>query len=870
MKRLKQNGKNILPRTGERISKLTIFFSQWKSPLIIILIVAGAVSGFLHEYVDMSIIFATVVINVVIGFIQEYKANQALKKLQSMVTYKAVVMRGNKKIQIDSEDLVPGDILVISPGDNIQADGRLLHAKGLQVIEAALTGESEPIQKSVELLRGEKSLGDRINMVYRGTMVADGEGMAVIVATGAKTEIGKIATLVSDTSEDRTPLQIQLGKLSKWLGIIISITAAALIVLGVATTYGEYSLFELFETAVAVAVAAIPEGLVISLTVILAIGMQHILTRKALVRKLVAAETLGSVSVICSDKTGTLTEGVMRVNTVYTANEHLSAAELVALDMHDVKYHAEALFALRIGMLCNNASLQNPDDKPKEWKFLGDTTEVALLNIGERIGMQKTSLDNVYERMDEIPFSSERKYMATLHHGTHGIYTAIKGAPETILNLCTSVRINEETKKLTSAKKKVLSAQVDELSEKGLRVLALAYRDEKAHTRTLSEGMVKSLVFVGLVGIRDPLRSDVKETIRIAQKAGIHVAMITGDHKKTAAAIARELGMSADEDNILEGAELDTMDEAELAQAIAHTTVFARVNPKHKIDIVRAFQKQDQVVAMTGDGVNDAPALKGSDIGIALGSGTDVAKETSDIVLLDDSFSTIVSAIEEGRQIYQNIKKTVLYLLAGTFAEVSMIAGSIILGLPIAALPAQILWINIVEDTFLNIALAFDKGDRENMQDPPRPKGEKLIDREMKVIILAMTIISNIALFIIYYYVLNVENNLALARTMVFVGFGIDSLFLIFSVRSLRHMVWKMNPFDNKVLLACVAYGWVMIIAAVHVPFIQYFLRTVPMGAREWTIMIAYGIGNMVLIEIVKWIFIVRKNISAHVNVAHI
>ncbi len=857
-----QYGQNKLPSAGGISSRLSIFLSQWKSPLIIILMVAGTISGIMHEFVDMGIIYGTSIINIIIGFIQENKANDALKKLQSMVTYSARVLRDGNRVQIDSTALVPGDILFLSAGDRMQADGRLLAAQELLVNEAALTGESEPIKKIVGVQPEDASLGDRINMVYRGTSVMNGEATVLVTATGVDTELGKIATLVQETQEEDTPLQIELGRLSMMLGIVISGIAVGLVVLGLLRGGDNYTLLQLFETAVAVAVAAIPEGMVISLTVVLALGMQQIIKKKSLVRKLVAAETLGSVSVICTDKTGTLTEGVMRTTRVVTMNEDLEGGEIQLLDPHSPDRHKEALLALRIGLLSNNASLENPNDPPKAWKLFGDTTEIALLEIAERVDMHKAALEDVYHRVAEVPFTSERKYMATLHQGNHERHMYIKGAPDVLLAKTTKAYMSGEEKRLGPAMKKELEAKLDEMTSSGLRVLMICYKDIPRKQETISDSDVGSLVFVGFVGLSDPVRPEVRQTIDAAKGAGIHVAMITGDHKKTAASIAASLGLPHAEDDIFEGKEIEAMDDAALTKAIGRASIFARVDPKHKVRIVQAFQARGDVVSMTGDGVNDAPALKGADIGVALGSGTDIAKETSDLVLLDDSFSTIVAAVEEGRRIYQNIKKVVLYLLSGTFAEVVMIAGSIIAGLPVAALPAQILWINIVEDTFLNIALAFDKGDKENMNDKPRKKGERIIDSEMKIIIVAKSVLSNITLFSIYYYMLKSTNDLTLARTMVFVGFGIDSLFLIFSVRSLRHMIWELNPFGNKILLLFVAYGWAMLITAVHVPAIQFLLKTKPMGVREWGIMLAFGLGNMALIEIVKYIFIIRKTKS--------
>lgn len=849
---IRKVGKNVLPSASHHASALTIFVRQWLSPLILILVGAGVVSGLLHEFIDMTIILITAAINAFIGFFQEYKANRALEALQQYVTYDAIVIRDGKEQQIPATELVPGDLLLIKAGDKIQADGRLIRVQELAANEAPLTGESVPVLKCTRSLSAETPLGDRKNMLFRGTTVTAGEGMMIVTATGKETEIGKIAALVKETTEDPTPLQQQLDRLGNYLALIVLGIAFGIFTIGILGRSGDYGVFELFETAVAVAVAAIPEGLVISLTVILAIGMQHILKRKALIRKLLAAETLGSVSVICTDKTGTITEGNMRVTHVMVGRKLTRVEDILNGEDAD-----QQRFVLKLGVLVNDATVVQ--DTAGELHVVGDTTEVALVHAAQQLGISKEQLEKKNKRLSTIGFTSDRKYMATLHRTDAGNELYVKGAPEIILERCTKQDTGGESKSMSVQQRKEWLRRAEVLAAKGYRTLAIAYTPHVKGT-SIHEADVKGLTFAGLLTITDPVRPEVKDTIRLAQKAGIRVIMITGDHHKTAQAVAQEVGLQVKAHQVCDGTDLHEMSEVELEKRIDDLHVFARVNPADKIRLVRALQAQGHVVAMTGDGVNDAPALKGADIGVAVGSGTAVAKETADMVLLEDSFSTIVSAVEEGRRIYQNVKKIVLYLLAGSISEVALIGGSLIAGLPLAVLPAQILWVNIIEDSFPNMALAFDRGDRENMEDPPRKRGEKLIDLEMKTMIAVISIVSNLVLFSLFLYYLHSTSDINLTRTIMFVGLGVYSLFYIYSVRSMRRPVWKGAIFDNKYLTASIVFGWVMLLSAVYLPPLQYLLRTVPLELSHWLVLIGFGCVNLFFIELTKGIFL-RRNI---------
>ncbi|PJA89752.1 MAG: hypothetical protein CO137_02545 [Candidatus Magasanikbacteria bacterium CG_4_9_14_3_um_filter_32_9] len=851
-KRVKKYGKNKFSTAGESISRFKIFLNQWKSPLIIILVVAGVVSGFLGDFLDMTIILITTSVNAVIGFVQEDKASRALKKLGSMIKYKAIVLREERVISVNSEEITVGDILILNPGDKIQADGRIIEEKDLKVNETLLTGEVEPIKKILEKLDKNTRLPDRKNMVYRGTIVASGIARIIVTAIGAKTEIGKVAQLVKDTQDIGTPLQLQLKKLAKTLGGVIVLISVCVLLLGIFSPYADYNIIELIEVSVAMAVATVPEGLVISLTVILAIGMQKILKRNALVRRLVSAETLGSVSVICCDKTGTITEGKMYVTKISTASDDFDVE-----NEDNLKQKKEALFILTAGIFANDAYLQK--SSTGKISVIGDTTDASFLYAGLKIGIEKVKLEKINHRLDEIPFESKTKFIASLQSGKDKNYMYIKGAPEVIFQKSGFYRKEEKVFKIDKEKIKFFEEKQKILTGQGLRVLAVGYKTFPKTKNELGNGDTEDLVLLGLVGISDPIRKDVIGTFKIAKEAGIRVIMITGDHLETARAIGDKMGLKIGKNNVLTGEQLDKMNGRVLRESIKDISIFARVESGDKMRIVKALQKNGEVIAMTGDGVNDTPALKGADIGVAVGSGTDVAKEVSDLVLLDDNFSTIVYSVEEGRTIYQNIKKVVLYLLSGSFAEVTLISVSLVLGLPLPVLPAQILWVNIIEDSFPNMALAFDKGEKENMSEPPRNKKGKLIDGEMKVMVAIISIVANLMLLGMFLYFLKTTNNIYLTRTVVFLGLAVDSLLYIFSVRSMRYHVWERNPFGNMYLNLAVLFGWAILMLAVYWKPLQILLKTVPIGFREWEILIIFGLVNVFLIEFIKTIYLIRR-----------
>lgn len=859
--RLKKYGHNKLPEK-RKMSVLFLFFRQFKNPLIYILFIAFIISFFTNHHIDAGIVMVVILISSIVGFVQEYKANQALEQLRKLVHYKARVRRGGKEEIIPQENIVPGDVVILSPGDKIPADARLIKAESFEVVEASLTGESVPSKKIVDVFPAGTQLADRENMVYLGTVVAKGKAEAVVVSTGDKTELGIVANMVKSADDSETPLQKQIISFGKTLGIFLVVVNIIIFAIGILT--GK-PLFEMFLTSVAVVVAAVPEGLLPAMTIILAIGMQKLAKHNGLIRKMVAAETLGSVSVICSDKTGTLTKGEMRVSQIITESAHISHDGERFTETIQLDGDASHAVALKIGLLCNNAIIENPNEALRDWKIVGDPTEKALLIAGRSVGFIKETLELEEQRIAEIPFDSEYKIMATLHkhkgHTDKKSITYSKGAPEKILDFCRHVDVEGKLSSLTQAKRKDIFEKHKKLTGSGLRVLAVAYKvnDSIIEHNEFTRDSLNDFVFVGLIAIKDPLRPEAKETIEKCKEAGIRPIIVTGDHKLTTMAIVSELGIKVDQDNVMEGSDLDDLTDEELRKKVKKMAIFARVEPKHKIRIVSALQMNGESVAMTGDGVNDAPALKKADIGIAIGSGTDVAKEVSDLVLLDDNFATILKAVKRGRNTFTNIRKVLLYLLTDSFTSIILIGGSVILRLPLPILPVQILWIKLAESAMPAMALAFDEIDEKVMEKPPRKKDEPVVNWPMKKLILFYALIMDITLFIIFISFWKTTNNFDLARTITFVGLGFSSFFYIFTVRGYSLPVYKINPFSNKLLLISVFAGLLLLLSAVYIPFFNYILHTVPLGIKEWSVLLGYALLSIVTYEIGKKFTIARS-----------
>ncbi len=862
--RQKKYGLNQLPQS-KKTSGFLILLNQFRSPLVYILLVSAGISLTFQHYIDAGVILGAVVLNAIIGFGQENKVNNSLQKLRHFIEPTALVVRDGHNIEIPSRELVPGDIVILKTGVNVPADCRLLEAESLKVNEAVLTGEAAPRAKSIDPVSVGASLADRDCMVYMGTLVVQGKGKAIVVATGAKTQIGHIASLVEETEEGPTPLQKRLAHFGNQLGLIIVVLSAFIFLVGLIS--GRYDLYTVFLTAVAITVSAVPEGLPVAITIILTVGMQKILKRQSLVRRLVAAETLGSVTAICTDKTGTLTEGQMHVTNIIFSDQKVDLAKgKFSHPNPEFIYHI-----LRIGLNCNDAFLEE-EKKVGTWRVIGTPTDKAILTAAYQAGLNYLQEKNDYPVVKEIPFDSAYKYMASLHkvgRRTKFLFTSYalfaKGAPEVILSACDQVIKKGKIDILDKATRAKIENTIKELSAQGLRLVALAFRPVKQEEFELIKdfsSLPAGLVFAGFVVIKDPLRPEAKETLRLAKQAGVRTILITGDHKLTALAIAKQVGLEAEEKKVISGEDLDKMDDKTLAEKVRKANVFARVSPHHKLRIVKALINNKEVVAMVGDGVNDAPAIKAADIGIALGSGTDVAKEASDMVLLDNNFSTIVAAIREGRIIFSNIRKVVTYLISDSFSEVILISGSLFLGLPLALLPAQVLWINIVNDSFPNIALAFEKGDPNIMRYKPIKRQAPILNREMKAIIFGAGLVRDFFVFGIFLFLLAHNYAPIHVRTIVFACLGVDSLLYVFSLRSLHRPVWRINPFSNLYVIIAVGLSVALLLAAIYWPPLQTILSTTSLDANSWLLVLSVGFLAIILIEIIKHKFAPAKRID--------
>ena len=735
-KRLAADGANELTE-GKRISPFQIFLGQFRSLIIWILIVAGVISGVLGEVVDAIAILAIVVLNAAIGFYQEYNAEKSIAALKKMAAPQAKVRRDGRVISIPAVGIVVGDILALEAGDLVAADARLLSAASLKCIESALTGESEAVTKQPATLEGDDiPLGDRENLIFMGTSVAAGTGEAVVVGTAMNTELGRIAGMIETAGNEKTPLQTKLdsfGRILVWatLGIVV-------LLFGLGWLRGT-PFMELFLTSVSLAVAAVPEGLPAIVTVALSLGVLRMSRHHALVRKLAAVETLGSTTVICTDKTGTLTVGEMTVRALYVAGQSYEVTGEGYGPEGEVRFdgkkaeaaHAAPLLELATVLIgCNNSHLAEEEGT---WNVIGDPTEGALLVAGIKAGGSVESIEKETPQYHEIPFDSDRKRSTEIRKRSDGKLRAlVNGAPDVLLTLCTSIYTSKGIRPLTDDDRKDIVEQNTEMAQQALRVLGSAFRDmDEAAPEALTADIVEQeLVFVGLSGMYDPPRQEAKDAIAKCRAAGIRVVMITGDHPHTATAIARDLGIAADDEEAITGGELDKVSDDELRTRSPKTAVYARVTAEHKLRIIRAWKANDAVVAMTGDGVNDAPAIKGADIGIAMGkSGTEVTKQASDMIITDDNFATIVAAVEEGRGIYDNIRKTLQYLLAGNTGELLLMTVCVIIGLPTPLLPIHLLWINLVTDGLPALCLATDPIDPDVMRRQPRPPSERLTNR---------------------------------------------------------------------------------------------------------------------------------------------
>lgn len=843
-KRRKKIGENVLAEE-KKPSRIFIFLKQFEDFMVLVLLAATLISGLIGEYVDAITIMAIVLLNAVLGYFQEQKAEKSLEKLKELSAPMAKVLREGEWTQIPSKDLVPGDIVKLETGDRVSADIRLIKTSSLEIEESMLTGESHPAEKmSKELKDYDLELGDQHNMAFSGTLVTRGNGFGVVVGTGMSTAMGKIASMLSTAKRKPTPLERKLEELGKVLIAAALVLTALVVILGV---YQGHSVYNMFLAGVSLAVAAIPEGLPAIVTVALSLGVQRMIKRRAVVRKLSAVETLGCASVVCSDKTGTLTKNEMTVQQIYLPEQGLVSVSGKGYSPAGYFYQQKqkkssseimGLEKLLIyGMLCNHASIREKDGK---YMVEGDPTEGALVVAAQKAGIERQQL-NAFKVIHEIPFDSARKRMTVvIEDANHKRYVITKGAPEVLLNRTNWLYACGEKKVMTPTRKKELESQMDGMANQALRTLALCYKPIDHHQSLKEVELEKNMIFLGLFGMMDPPREDVKESIEACREAGVKTVMITGDHARTARAIADQLNILPENGNVLSGYDLSMMTADELSEIIDDVYVFARVSPEHKLQIVEAFQRKGHVVAMTGDGVNDAPAIKASDIGVSMGiTGTDVTKEASSLILMDDHFATIKAAIEEGRNIYENIRKFIRYLLASNVGEILVMFFAMLLALPLPLVPVQILWVNLVTDGLPALALGLDQPEKNVMKRPPRHPNESIFARGLAFKIITRGFMIGLVTLIAFMFAYRQNpEHLEYAQTVAFVTLVLAQLIHVFDCRS-DQSVFARNPFGNMYLVGAVISSLLLMLVVVYYPPLQPIFHTVSLPLREWLMILA-------------------------------
>ncbi len=863
--RLEKYGQNKLKGKAKK-TLLQLFIAQLQDILIYVLITAAVINLIVdirHGWKDALIIMAVVLINAIVGVVQESKAEKALEALQQMTTPKSLVRRNGEVIEVNSEDLIPGDILIIDAGRFIPADVRLIESANLQIEESALTGESVPSEKNADFITKDEKIpvGDKENMAFMSTMATYGRGEGVVVATGMETEIGKIAKILDEDENTLTPLQIKLDELGKILGYIAMGICAVIFVVGIIQ---KRPVLGMFMTSISLAVAAIPEGLVAIVAIVLAMGVNKMSKKNAIVRKLPAVETLGAVNIICSDKTGTLTQNKMTVVKTYT----LDNLREVPSKGRDFVANKDETELIRSFVLCSDASIDSGQD-------IGDPTEVALVVLGDRFNLEKNTLNTKYKRVSENPFDSDRKLMSTLNEEGDDKYRVhTKGAIDNILVRADKILLNGKIVALTEEMKKKILKVATEMSDDALRVLGVAFKD--VDTVIAPEEMEKGLVIVGIVGMIDPPRIEVKDSITEAKNAGITPIMITGDHKNTAVAIAKELGIATDISQSLTGAEIDKLSDKEFSENIGKYKVFARVSPEHKVKIVRAFKQKGNIVSMTGDGVNDAPSLKFADIGIAMGiTGTDVSKGASDMILTDDNFTTIVHAIEEGRNIYNNIKKTIIFLLSCNLGEIICIFLSTLLNWDLPLVATQLLWVNLVTDTLPALALGIDPGDKDVMKRSPRNPKESFFSEGAGVrAVIGGTLIGLLTLVAFYLGISETgmignlgqleamakvgneaaKHALTQGRTMAFIVLTVSQLFYSLTMRNSQKTIFEIGIFKNKYLIGSIILGITLQIGLTSFAPIAEVFKVTKISFGNWDIVLLFALIPFAINEIIKLI----------------
>jgi len=894
-KRLAEYGLNELKKEKGR-SPIKLFLSQFADVLMIILLIAmflslglGIYQNSIDESIDAIIIFAIVIASAVLGFTQEYRSEKAVEALKRMAAPTAIVLRNGKEERIPANQLVPGDIILLYTGDKVPADARLLEAHNLKVDEAALTGESAPVDKATFPLAENTPLNDRRNMVFSGTIIAYGRAKALVAKTGMSTEFGKIAEMVQTTTQEKTPLEKRMASVGKWIGILAVVICIGVGIVGIVVE--NRPVLDMILWAVSLAVAAVPEALPAIVTGALAVGMYRMAKVNTIVKRLPAVETLGSTSVICSDKTGTMTKGEMTVQRVYVNDTTLKVTGIgyapegeFQLEDKKVTPSEELKTLLTVASLCNDSNLEK-DTQTENWKIKGDPTEGALIVAAAKADIWEEDLDRQQPRIAEIPFSSERKRMTTIHDVGSSRMAYMKGAPEVVLEKCTRILIDGKVQTLTPEHRTKIVKVTEAMAMEALRNLGFACRELPKNLSQFDEKIEENFMFIGIMGMIDPPRKEVKDAIALCKSAGIRVVMITGDHKLTATAVAKELKLLNEEGKVLTGAELEEMSDEQLVNVVEDVVIYARVSPEHKMRIIKAWKAKDQVVAMTGDGVNDAPALKMADIGVAMGiTGTEVSKEAADMVLADDNFASIVKAVKEGREIYDNIKKYLTYLLQCNIMEILVMFIAVVAVPSLAAMfspglngteagrasinsaaialtAVQLLWMNLVTDGLPAIALGVDPGDPDLMQRKPRKPSESIFSRDVKVYLTAMPSIMTALLLVAYFYHqpwLGAENLLE-ARTQLLTAMILMELTIAISARSFKYPVFKVGVFKNKFLWYAILSSFALQLLVLYAPVLQGIFDVNSPELIDWGIAALLAAIVFSVLEIGKYVASKRR-----------
>lgn len=844
-KRLEKYGPNKIESSNKK-SILEKIKDQLLDPMVILLIVASIISAFTGDKVEAIIIIAIVIINAIMSIYQEGQAEDSVAALQKMSSPEATVLRDGKRGKVKAEELVPGDIVILETGDIIPADIRLLDSRNLQIDESSLTGESVAVEKDAdEEYKEEVGIGDRKNSAFSSSIVTYGHGEGVITATGHETEIGHIATSLDSVEDKETPLQRQLKDLSKKLAILVIIVCALVFVVGYFRS--DMDILENFMVAVSLAVAAIPEGLTAVVTIVLSIGMNRMVERKAIVKNLVSVETLGSTTAICSDKTGTLTQNEMTITKVFTDFKEFDVEGSgytpegdIKLDGETIEDHEQIKLLMTIASFSNDANLIEKDGL---YEITGDPTEGAMLTLAEKWGIVQEDLNESHPRIDEIPFDSDRKMMTTFHEMDGSYYAMTKGAPDVMISKSSKIMIGGKLEDFTEDKKKEVLEENTKLAKKALRVMAYAFKPYETleNEELTTENIEKDMVFVGLTGMIDPPRPEAKAAVEECHRSGIDVIMITGDYFETALAIAKDLGIASDASQAMQGSELNNKSEEEIREIVKTKRIFARVSPQNKVQLVNALQANGEIVAMTGDGVNDAPAIKNADIGVSMGiTGTDVAKDTADMILVDDNFATIVNAVEEGRVIFSNIKKFVSFLLSCNIAEVAIVFLSILFGLPSPLTPIQLLWLNLVTDAFPALALGVEPAEADIMDREPRDPKESILAGKTGQGVILQSIAITVSVLAAYIIGLKwiFPNNIEGAHTMVFATLITSELLRAFSVRSEKYTLKELGWFSNKYLLKANLLSFALLLLVMYIPPLRRLFELQFISWQWWIILV--------------------------------